>query len=479
MAKIDTNLSQLPVFGGETGEVYRRYRAQVRWLQAGVPDDRQHLLAPLLIQKVTGEPAERFRDQDPAHYRVPEGLERLLTALDADYGDFAEAELATTTLDFVYKTRRASHESATTFSARFQTACSRTEGLITAEINREALKVHNARMVEYRENFLRHGFLVEAHREDLAAWQEAVRLDPDGDHPQEPEAPFPPAQPVLAAPTPFTFPSVLKGVLYLNMFGMPTEQQSQVIRACGGSTRLEAIEQLLRSSEMMKGGHGGHQQLRPHHRQHHHQRAYFAGPDYFEEGEGEEWWEDEEEMDDTYYGQEADEWFPEDGEDDSAWAVTPRYTEARRYLSDTRKARGFVPAGSSPPTAPFPSDAKGKGKSKGKSKGGKGSKGFMGSRSSSKGAKGKAVGAPLARRAVGQHNHRVAFGAPRNSTRATPTSPPRARTRPMRPTSPSPSWPSPPESRPVTLSTASRTWSSARTFPTSMPSSTADAPHRS
>ena len=209
MAKLET--TQLPTFGGETGEAYRKYRAQVKWLQAGVPADRQHLIAPLLIQRFTGEPAERFRDQDPAQYRDVDGLNRLLTVLDADYSDYAEAELATTTLEFIYRTRRPVHESATTFSARFRTACSRVESLITAEMNREVLKVHAIAMGMHRENFLRHGFLMEAFRVEMAAWQAIFDADPDGDHPPAPVPPDLPAQPVLVPPTPFTFPSVLKG----------------------------------------------------------------------------------------------------------------------------------------------------------------------------------------------------------------------------------------------------------------------------
>ena len=101
--KVD-GLDELPRFLGQTGDQYRRWRAKVQWLLAGTPDDKRKLLAPLIIERFTGEPAEHYSEVDPTPYRVDRGVEILLNELDAKYGTFSEIELSRQVVQFFRQT---------------------------------------------------------------------------------------------------------------------------------------------------------------------------------------------------------------------------------------------------------------------------------------------------------------------------------------------------------------------------------------
>jgi hypothetical protein len=145
---------RIPVFRGETGEKYRIWRSKILWLASGTPDDKRHLLASNIISKFEDAPANEFRSQDPMKFRTPNGVELLLQMLDQAYGDFADAELSQTCLNFFYVLRREGKEDSAKFATRFKTAVARVEGLIDAELARESGSADENAARKYREDML-------------------------------------------------------------------------------------------------------------------------------------------------------------------------------------------------------------------------------------------------------------------------------------------------------------------------------------
>ena len=84
--------SDYPEFDGDPAR-YRAYRVAVRWLEASVRAEHQHLVAPALVRKLKGVAVELFRDKDPSDFRCAEGVTNLLEILDVHYNYLPETEL--------------------------------------------------------------------------------------------------------------------------------------------------------------------------------------------------------------------------------------------------------------------------------------------------------------------------------------------------------------------------------------------------
>ena len=145
---------KIPIFSGQQGESYRRWKARIQWVAAGTPDDKLSLLAPRVIQNFRGEPAEFFKERDVREFRDKDGLEVLFELLDERYGSIVEIELTNVVNDFFYKFRRGNGESATSFAARYKTMSSRMEKVLEAEMHRENTLGFEAELKKHRESIL-------------------------------------------------------------------------------------------------------------------------------------------------------------------------------------------------------------------------------------------------------------------------------------------------------------------------------------
>ncbi|CAE8612715.1 unnamed protein product [Polarella glacialis] len=183
----------------------------------------------------------------------------------------------------------------------------------------------------------------------------AALLEPHA--PERPPKPAPTEQPQLA------FPSVLLGLLYMNMYGFSTKEQSTIIRTLNGSCRLADIERRLRSSE----------------RPYAPRRAMYT-QDEPETEETDAWLaEDKPDAEQVWdytedWDSEQADWPDDDGEeeceeDDEANEAMITFAQARKNLRETVKRRGFVPSDMPLDVGPRPPSHKGKGKGKGRVKG--------------------------------------------------------------------------------------------------------------
>ena len=240
---------QIPIFNGQQGESYRRWKSRIQWVAAGTADDKLNLLAPRVIQKFRGEPAEFFMEKDVSEFRKPNGLEALYKLLDERYGSIAEIELTAVVNDFFYKMRRSNGESATSFAARYRTQAARMEKVIEAEMNKESQLLQDLEVKKYREELWQYHLDMNAHKAKLkdvtdkrSALQAILRRlqatpaqDQAPDHVDQEtdlmnqilqlEDPTPPGKPRFP-PKPekvqFKLPQVLHGTLFMNMFGLNT-----------------------------------------------------------------------------------------------------------------------------------------------------------------------------------------------------------------------------------------------------------------
>ena len=409
--KFGLGSTDVPSFTGAPGR-YRDYRLAIHWLAASVRDDNRQLVAPALVQRLSGEASELFRYRDPAEFRVADGFQRFVRVLDEHYQYLPETELLEALDSFLYGVVRAPRQGATEFSAQFRTALSRLESVLSEHIHQERLGLHVTAVAQFPEAQRRH---VGALEEWSQAARDARDLGDDGDELVEealaalgpaPPAPVPPVAPVAA---PFHFPQVFTGVLFLKKFNLSREQKASTIRAAGGSFSFPVLERILRSSEQVYEGHqapsrGGHQ-----HAYLGHDEYYAADDEYYDEAEDEEYWDTE----DVFYG-EDDWWDPEDygDADDDGWEESGEldhaaassdpaeadpgmeeallgYLEARRKLQSVRTARGFTDPGAFPPPqrGEAPRLSEYVGTHSGPSKGRKGGKGKSKGKSSSKGGR--------------------------------------------------------------------------------------------
>ena len=169
---------QVPPFWGQTGEKYKAWRARVVWAAAATADAKQNLIAPQIIQGFSGDPEELFRDKDPAEFRHDKGLDKLLSILDARYGDYAEIELCSHVITFFYKTRRSQGETATSFASRFRTALQKLERLVTKEMDTEVLSRNTAATQKYKEQTLYHNVSMQLYVQERAAADAAFQSLP-------------------------------------------------------------------------------------------------------------------------------------------------------------------------------------------------------------------------------------------------------------------------------------------------------------
>ena len=158
---------KIPIFSGQQGESYRRWKARIQWVAAGTPDDKLSLLAPRVIQNFRGEPAEFFMGKDVSEFRKPTGLDALFKLLDERYGSIAEIELTAVVNDFFYKMRRSNGESATSFAARYRTQAARMEKVIEAEMNKESQLLHDLEVKKYREELWQYHLDMNAHEAEV------------------------------------------------------------------------------------------------------------------------------------------------------------------------------------------------------------------------------------------------------------------------------------------------------------------------
>jgi len=139
MAVRTTDDGQLPLFFGESGEPYRRWKASILWAAAATSDEKRRLFAPKVIAKaLRGDPQEFFRDQNAAEFRQDDGIDRMFAILDPKYGQYAEVELCHVVTSFFYKNRRNHSEPPSTYAARYKTTAARMERLVTSELERES-----------------------------------------------------------------------------------------------------------------------------------------------------------------------------------------------------------------------------------------------------------------------------------------------------------------------------------------------------
>ena len=90
----------LPTWNGESGHRYKIFRSKLIWIKASTQDDKLNLLAPKVIERFTGHVSKLFEDADPAYYRVPEGIDRLVEFLDRKFGEATDIELTTSARSF-------------------------------------------------------------------------------------------------------------------------------------------------------------------------------------------------------------------------------------------------------------------------------------------------------------------------------------------------------------------------------------------
>ena len=313
----------LPSWNGESGYKYRLFRTKLIWIKAATAENKLEILAPKVIERFTGPVAKLFEDADPNHYRHAEGIDRLVEFLDQKFGEATDVELTTSIRSFFYKMRKTHHETFAAFSARFRTSYEKVEKLVVMELQKDARKALAAKQEAYRLLYLEYQDKLRVYNVEspianaaMAVLRAQLTIAEAADPIDEavvrdlqrqvnevvvPEAPTVPTPPTPEDPPKFVFPPVLLGSLYLMMSSISVDVQQNLIRNAHGSTNLETIERLLKSSEQASSSiRDRNTKYDTYPAQDIPEEEYLDDEDEYKEEEVDDW----EEEGDGYYGEE-------------------------------------------------------------------------------------------------------------------------------------------------------------------------------